>query len=103
MIDLLKQLAAGSIGIDPNAVPGNPVPLVSLNQNTVSGAFNSVLMIAGAIAVVFIVLGGIKYSTSQGDPGETKKAKETITYAIIGLVVVMLSFGILQLFTGRVF
>jgi len=96
-MELLYNLAA-SLGIDQDTVPN-----VSINQATATNIFNSVLMIAGAVAVVFIVLGGIKYSTSQGEPGETKKAKETITYALVGLVIVILSFAIVQLFTNRVF
>ncbi len=60
-------------------------------------------MVAGAVAVLFIILGGIKYSTSQGNPNDTQKAKETIIYALVGLVIVMLSFGAVQLFTTKIF
>jgi len=88
-----KFVDAGSSGI----------PTVSLTQAQVTSVFNGILMLAAAVAVVFIVLGGMKYSTSQGEPGETKKAKETIIYALVGLVVVMLAFSIVNLFVTRVF
>jgi hypothetical protein len=79
------------------------IPEVNATQAQVTSVFNGVLMLAGAVAVIFIVLGGIKYSTSGGDPGETKKAKETIIYALVGLVMVILSFSIVNLFITRVF
>ena len=90
--------------VDPlqlHVVPN--LPQASVNQAQVNSIFNGILAVAGAVAVVFIVLGGIKYSTSQGDPGDTKKAKDMIMYALVGLVVVILAFAIVQLFTGSVF
>ena len=41
-----------------------------------------------------IVIGGINYALSQGDPGKVKKAKDTILYGVIGLVVALLAFAI---------
>lgn len=96
----LLSLLARAIDVDPNAVG---IPTTQLNQSQVTSVFNGVLAIAGAVAVIFIVLGGIKYSTSQGNPADTQKAKDTIVYALVGLVFVILSFAIVQLFSGRVF
>ena len=54
----------------------------------------SVLLFAvGALAVIFIIIGGIQYTTSAGDSNKVTKAKTTITYAIIGLIM-SLSVGI---------
>lgn len=99
-MNILSSLLAKAIDVDPNAVG---IPTTSLNQTQVTSVFNGVLMVAGAVAVIFIVLGGIKYSISQGNPGDTQKAKDTIVYALVGLVFVILSFAIVQLFAGRVF
>ena len=55
-----------------------------------------VIGVSGLIAVAYIIIGGVNYMTSAGDPGKTKKAKDTILYAIIGLVVCALAFGITQ-------
>lgn len=60
------------------------------------GVLNAVIGIAGIIAVIFIVVGGITYMTSAGDPGKTKKAKDTILYALIGLVVCAMAFAIVN-------
>lgn len=50
-----------------------------------------VVGIAGAVAVIFIVVGAFGYITANGDPGKLQKAKTTILYALIGLVIVALA------------
>lgn len=45
----------------------------------------------GAVAAIFLVMGGWGYITSAGDPGKLEKAKKTILYALIGLVVFVLA------------
>ena len=57
---------------------------------------NAVIGIAGFIAVVWIIIGGVQYMTSSGDPSKTKKARDTILYACIGLVVCVLAFAIVN-------
>lgn len=51
------------------------------------------LELAGGLAVVFIIIGGIYYVTSAGDPSRIKRAKEIIMQAIIGLIVIGVAFG----------
>ncbi len=48
-------------------------------------------MVVGIIAVIMIIVGGLKYITSSGDSGNVTSAKNTILYAIIGLVIVALA------------
>ena len=57
---------------------------------------NILLYILGAIAVVMIVIGGIRYTTSNGDSGSIKSAKDTILYAVIGLIVAILAYSIVN-------
>ena len=57
---------------------------------------NILMYILGAVAVVMIVIGGIRYTTSNGDSGAIKSAKDTILYAVIGLVVAILSYSIVN-------
>ena len=57
---------------------------------------NTVFVVIGILAVVFIIVGGINYTMSQGDPGKVKKAKDTILYGIIGLIVSLAAFAIVQ-------
>lgn len=66
------------------------IPIVF--QNVVTAA----LMFAGVVAVIMIVYGGIRYITSRGDPKAVEGARNTLTWAIIGLVVIILSFLIIN-------
>lgn len=70
---------------------------------TVSGGLQAILNIvftlAGLLSVIFIIVGGLKYTLSGGDATGLKSAKETITYAIVGLIVTLLAFGIVNFVT----
>ena len=55
-----------------------------------------VLGALGIVAVAVVILGGIQYITSTGDPAKTRKAKDTILYGIIGLIVAFLAFAIVN-------
>lgn len=57
---------------------------------------NMLLFILGAIAVVMIVIGGIRYATSGGDSSSITSAKNTILYAVVGLVVAILAYAIVN-------
>ena len=52
---------------------------------------------AGALSLMFIVIAGIKFVTSGGDPKKLASASSTLTYAIIGLAVTILAFVILRI------
>ena len=65
-------------------------------------AFNWAYTVAGLVAVAFIIYGGIKYVISQGDPGKTRSATQTIIYAVVGLIVVLMAAAITSLVTGSV-
>ncbi|HUQ85572.1 MAG TPA: hypothetical protein VM077_04565 [Candidatus Limnocylindrales bacterium] len=53
------------------------------------------LMFAGAVALVLIIYSGIKLVTSGGDPKQVQAARQIMTYAIIGTIVIMSSFAII--------
>lgn len=65
-------------------------------QTTIGSVLTAVYGLVGIIAVIFVVIGGFKYTTSQGDPGRVQQAKNTIMYALIGLAVTLLAFAITQ-------
>ena len=56
-----------------------------------------ILSFTGLIAILFIVYSGIQYITSAGNPDQIGNAKKTLTYAVIGLIVVILSYSIVKL------
>lgn len=57
---------------------------------------NTILYIVGVIAVIMLIIGGIKYVVSGGDSKKVTDAKNTVLYAIIGLVIAFLAFAIVN-------
>ena len=72
-----------------------PAPTGTLAGNDLVGAvvfiINWLLVLAALAALVFLIIGGVRYIVSQGDDEAAEKAKNTILYAIIGLIVIGLS------------
>jgi cytochrome bd-type quinol oxidase subunit 2 len=60
-------------------------------NSTVETVINLLSVVVGVVAVIMIIIGGFKYITSSGDSNNVSNAKNTILYAIIGLVVVALA------------
>ena len=65
----------------------------ALLQSFVTGAF----FLGGTVSVIFILLAGIKYIRSGGDRKQVEDARATLTYAIVGLIILFSSFVILRL------
>lgn len=65
---------------------------------TVAGLFG---LITGVISVFMVIIGGLRYITSGGDPGKTASAKNTILYAAIGLAVATVSGTIVRFLLSR--
>ena len=57
---------------------------------------NTMLFIVGILSVIMIIVSGILYTTSSGDSGKVSKAKNTLTYSIVGLVVAFLAYAIVN-------
>ena len=64
--------------------------------NTVGNIISAVIGILGLACVIIVIIGGVQYMTSSGDSGKVKKAKDTILYGVIGLVVCVLAFAIVN-------
>ena len=65
-------------------------------NNLIATAINIFSLVVGVIAVVMIIVGGVKYITSGCDSGNVTGAKNTILYAVIGLVIVAIAQIIVQ-------
>lgn len=57
---------------------------------------NILLYIIGAVAVIMLIIGGIRYVTSGGNAASVTAAKNTILYAIIGIIVALLAYAIVN-------
>lgn len=71
-------------------------------QSIVSRVVTILFTIIGILAVISIIIGGIRYATSNGDQAAIKSAKNTILYAVVGLVVAMLAFAIVNFVVARI-
>lgn len=76
----------------PNQVPSNLPTAITTVSNTI-------LMIIGVIAVLFLIIGGFQYVTSAGSPDSIGKAKSTILYGILGLIFAILAYAIVSFIT----
>lgn len=63
---------------------------------TAQNIINVAIAVLGVVAVIFVIIGAVQYMTSQGDPGKTKKAKDTILYAILGVILAALAYAIVN-------
>ncbi len=68
----------------------------------VTSIINAVIGVLGLVCVVIMIIGGINYMTSSGDAGKVKKAKDTILYGLIGLVVCVLAFALVNWVIGSI-
>ncbi len=57
---------------------------------------NVLLFLIGAIAVIMLIIGGIRYTISGGDSTAVTSAKNTILYAVIGIIVALLAYAIVN-------
>lgn len=60
------------------------------------GIINLLLGITGLLAVLFVIIGGLRYITAHGNEEQAEGAKKTLLHAVIGLVVVIMSFAIIN-------
>lgn len=68
--------------------PKTPLPIAIIN------IVNGFLVLAAIVAAVFLILGGVQYIFSAGDSGRADTAKNTILYAILGLIVIGLAAAV---------
>lgn len=96
-------------GADLQANPGQTCS-TTVDSQAATDQVNSVItlvinifsLIVGVAAVIMIIVGGLRYIISGGDSGNVTSAKNTILYAIIGLVVVALSQFIVKFVLAKV-
>lgn len=64
--------------------------------NDTNKIINVVIGVLGVVAVAVVIYGGFLFLTAQGDPGKIKKGKDSITWGIIGLIIALLSWSIIN-------
>jgi hypothetical protein len=61
---------------------------------------NILLYIIGIVSVILIIVGGLKYITSAGDSNGVNSAKNTILYSVVGLVIAIMAYAIVNFVLG---
>ena len=99
-MNILKVLASGWNPVTPGT-NRDTTGLIQVSdddnlQANVTNIINGVIGILGFACVVVMIIGGVQYMTSAGDTGKVTKAQNTILYGLIGLVICVLAFAIVN-------
>lgn len=104
-------LGVGTLTLTPATANADDInittgPQVSKGDNTPSELFgdngvfktitNVLLFLIGAISVIMLIIGGIRYTTSNGDSSAVQGAKNTILYSVVGIIVAILAFAVVN-------
>lgn len=82
-------------GAEAARTDGMPAELIGDN-GVFSRLTNTILLVVGLISVIMLVYGGLRYILSGGDSKKVTDAKNTILYAIIGLIISLLAYAIVH-------
>ena len=72
-------------------------------MKTLNTVLNVIVGLVGFVAVAVMILGGISFATSQGDTAKTARAKNMIIFGLVGLIVALLAFAIVNFVLTNVF
>lgn len=95
---MIERLIAASITVPADEVN---IPKVAVTNNTIALILDAVFIFIGALSVLFLLIGAVRYVTSNGDAGQMTQAKNTLLYAVIGIVVSSSAFAIVQFMVGQ--
>lgn len=98
VVSLLQGTTASAVNPEDEARKGFQAAGGAGQQLTpqIQNIVNILLFIIGAIAVIMIVVGGLRYVLSDGDSARIKSAKDTILYSVIGVIVALLAYAIVN-------
>ena len=95
--------AQGSTQAGVQAAQGSGVPTTLFGDGgIITSLTNTLLFVVGALSVIMIIFGGIRYATSAGNASSVTAAKNTILYAIVGLIIAFLAFAIVNWVLGAI-
>ncbi|MBP9827258.1 hypothetical protein KBC99_02140 [Candidatus Saccharibacteria bacterium] len=122
-MQILSRLLTALVLTAVLALAVSPAPALAADCNTINGiangaecgntgrgptltggiktAVNTMLFVLGIASVIVIIVAGYQYVFSAGNPQSTARAKDTILYAVIGLVVAILAYAIVNFVIGQ--
>lgn len=99
MTEIIKNFLnkiASEVEVKKIDVPSGPSDIGSVIKTIT----NTLMTVVGIAAVIMLIIGGLMYIFSGGNPEQTKRAKDTILYAIIGIIIAILSYAIVNFVVG---
>lgn len=101
--DIKSNLCQGaSLQVDSSPDCSTTTEGTSQINHIITVIINLFSLVVGVVSVIMIIIGGFKYITSGGDSSNVQSAKNTIIYALIGLVIVALAQFIVQFVLNKV-
>jgi len=85
-----------SCASDAAATSGMQTGSLFGNGSIINNVINVMLFLVGILCVIFIIYGGIRYTISRGEAKDVEGAKNTIMYAIIGLVIAIIAYALVN-------
>lgn len=97
--------AAGAVNIFDACDSASDTAVCQGRDEQVNGfvrqVVNTMMYILGALSVIMIIVAGIMYVTSGGSSDQVNKARHTLTYSVVGLIVALLALAIINFVLGR--
>lgn len=93
---LLSVIAPSPVWAQCYQGPQGDVATIGCLESYIQSVINFLFPLISAVALFFLLLGGIRFITSGGDPKAVEGAKKTMTYALLGLAVIFLVFFIIK-------
>ena len=96
-------IGPGSPGLYDHLCSGTDVQITALTDTIVlvANVIAILLWLTGALGVLFLILGGLYYVTSAGDPSRLKRAKEILVNVVVGMVIVISAYAIISFITSK--
>lgn len=102
----IPSCADGSMPVNGQCVIRNPASQYLVNIDNFGDLLKRIievaLFFAGAIALIFLIIGGFQYIAARGNEEATEKAKKTITGAVLGIVIIIMAFAIVTIVSNLV-
>ena len=97
---ILQQLAAGVSETGKLNAEDYNISKTNLDSATFGTMVGTAMWVAGAVAVIMITLSGLLYVTAGGNPGKIATAKNLLMYTVLGIIVLIFAFTVVQFITG---
>ena len=98
---ILRLVGSVICKLDVNSLTGQG--FADNNMETiVKNVVNTAMTVLAVVSVIMLIYGGYNYTTSGGDASKVTKAKNTILYAVIGLIIALLALAIVNFILGEI-